>query len=121
MINPIVVEGQTEGAIGMGISGALMECAAYGEDGQFLAGSFMDYALARADDLPEFELLRMDRPSALTPAGIKGMAEGGVMGAVGAVMNAVNDALAQVGTRIESEPASAERVWRALRGAESGA
>ncbi|MDA8051202.1 MAG: xanthine dehydrogenase family protein molybdopterin-binding subunit [Rhodospirillales bacterium] len=121
VINPIVVEGQTEGAIGMGISGALMECAAYGEDGQFLAGSFMDYALARADDLPEFELLRMDRPSALTPAGIKGMAEGGVMGAVGAVMNAVNDALAQVGTRIESEPASAERVWRALRGAESGA
>jgi len=116
-INPIVVEGQTHGAIGMGISNVLMEHAAYGADGQFLAGSFMDYALARAEDLPDFEVAHMDHPTPATPAGIKGMAEGGVLGAVGAVMNAVNDALALVGARLEAEPASAERVWRALKAA----
>lgn len=84
VINPIIVEGQTAGAVAMGLSGALMECAAYAEDGQLLTGSLMDYALARAEDLPAFELFRMDRPSPLTPAGIKGMAEGGVLGAAGA-------------------------------------
>ena len=115
-INPVVVEGQTHGAIGMGISNVLMEHAAYGADGQFLAGSFMDYALARAADLPDFAVAHMDRPTPATPVGIKGMAEGGVLGAVGAVMNAVNDALALVGARLEAEPASPERVWRALKG-----
>ncbi len=116
VINPIIVEGQTAGAVAMGLSGALMERAAYAEDGQLLAGSLMDYALARAGDLPAFELIRMDRPSPLTPAGIKGMAEGGVLGAVGALMNAVNDALAQAGARLATQPASPERIWRALRG-----
>ncbi len=114
-INPLVVEGQTHGATAMGLSGAMLEHCAYGEDGQALAGSFMDYALARADDLPGFELLHMDTPSPRTPAGIKGMAEGGVMGAIGAVMNAVNDALAQRGARLDSQPASAARIWAALR------
>ncbi|MGH7070590.1 MAG: xanthine dehydrogenase family protein molybdopterin-binding subunit, partial [Acetobacteraceae bacterium] len=117
VINPIVVGGQTAGAVAMGLSGALMERAAYAGDGQLLAGSLMDYALARAEDLPAIELVRMDRPSALTPAGIKGMAEGGVLGAVGALMNAVNDALAQVGAVLESQPATPECVWRALEAA----
>ncbi|MGH7084724.1 MAG: xanthine dehydrogenase family protein molybdopterin-binding subunit [Acetobacteraceae bacterium] len=116
VINPIIVEGQTAGAVAMGLSGALMERAAYAEGGQLLGGSLMDYALARAEDLPAFELIRMDRPSPLTPAGIKGMAEGGALGAVGALMNAVNDALAQAGARLASQPANPERIWRALRG-----
>jgi carbon-monoxide dehydrogenase large subunit len=93
-INPIVVEGQTHGAIGLGISGALRKRAASGADGQFLSGSFMDYALARAGDLPNFEATHMNIPTPATPARIKGMAEGGVLGAIGALMNAVNDALA---------------------------
>ncbi|MGH7041817.1 MAG: xanthine dehydrogenase family protein molybdopterin-binding subunit [Acetobacteraceae bacterium] len=115
VINPIVVAGQTQGAIAFGLSGALMERAAYDTDGQLLSGSLMDYALIRAADTPPIELHHMDTPSPLTLAGIKGMAEGGVLGAAGAVMNAVNDALGQIGRRIEGQPASPERVWAALR------
>ncbi|MDO9711613.1 xanthine dehydrogenase family protein molybdopterin-binding subunit [Paracraurococcus lichenis] len=116
-INPMVVAGQTHGATAMGLSGALLEHAAYGTDGQALAGSFMDYAIARADDLPAFELSHHDTPNPRTPAGIKGMSEGGTMGGIGALMNAVNDALAQVGARLEAQPATPARVWAALRGA----
>ena len=116
-INPMVVEGQTHGATAMGLSGAMLEHAAYGPDGQALAGSFMDYAMARADDLPEFELSQHDTPSPGTPAGIKGMSEGGTMGGIGALMNAVNDALAQLGARLESQPATPARIWAALRDA----
>lgn len=99
----------------MGLSGALGEQAVYDSDGQILTGSFLDYALARAADLPGFEIIHKDTPSPDTPAGIKGMAEGGVMGAIGAVMNAVNDALAQVGARLTGQPASAPRIWQALQ------
>ena len=116
VINPIVVAGQTQGAIALGLSGVLMERMVYDADGQPLSGSFMDYALIRAADMPAIDLHHMNTPSHLTLAGIKGMAEGGVLGAVGAVMNAVNDALGQIGRRIESQPVSPERVWAALRG-----
>jgi carbon-monoxide dehydrogenase large subunit len=116
-INPVVVEGQTHGATAMGLSGALMEHAAYGADGQALAGSFMDYAVARAADLPSFVLSHHDTPSPRTPAGIKGMAEGGTMGGIGALMNAVNDALRQAGARLESQPATPARIWAALQAA----
>jgi carbon-monoxide dehydrogenase large subunit len=115
-INPIVVAGQTQGAIALGLSGALMERTVYDTDGQLLSGSFMDYALIRAADTPPIELHHMNTPSPLTPAGIKGMAEGGVLGAIGALMNAVNDALGQIGRHLDSQPASPERVWAALRG-----
>jgi carbon-monoxide dehydrogenase large subunit len=116
-INPLIVAGQTHGATAMGLSGAMLEHAAYGADGQALAGSFMDYAIARAADLPAFELSHHDRPSPGTPAGIKGMAEGGTMGGIGALMNAVNDALAQAGARLESQPATPARIWAALQAA----
>ncbi len=115
-INPIVVAGQTQGAIALGLSGVLMERTVYDTDGQLLSGSFMDYALIRAADMPPIELHHMNTPSHLTLAGIKGMAEGGVLGAVGAMMNAVNDALGQIGRHIDSQPVSPERVWAALRG-----
>ncbi|HJU19457.1 MAG TPA: xanthine dehydrogenase family protein molybdopterin-binding subunit [Stellaceae bacterium] len=115
VINPLVVAGQAHGAVAMGLSGALMEHAVYDADGQFLSGSLMDYALARAADLPRFAVIPMDTPNPDTPAGLKGMAEGGVMGAIGAVMNAVNDALAQVGANLAGQPASAPRIWQALR------
>lgn len=116
-INPLVVEGQTHGATAMGLSGALMEHAAYGADGQALAGSFMDYAIARAADLPFFVLSHHDTPNPRTPAGIKGMAEGGTMGGIGALMNAVNDALRQAGVRLDSQPATPAHIWAALQGA----
>lgn len=114
-INPVVVEGQTHGATAMGLSGAMLEHAAYGTDGQPLAATLMDYAIARAADLPDFTVVHHDTPSPATPAGIKGMAEGGTMGGIGALMNAVNDALARVGARLDSQPATPERIWRALR------
>ena len=117
-INPVIVAGQTHGATAMGLSGAMMEHAAYDEDGQAMAGSFMDYAIARAGDLPAFELSHHDTPSPGTPAGIKGMAEGGTMGGIGALMNAVNDALARAGARLESGPATPAQIWAALRAAE---
>jgi carbon-monoxide dehydrogenase large subunit len=117
-INPLVVEGQLHGATAMGLSGAMLEHAAYAEDGQALAGSFMDYAIARADDLPGFDVQHLDTPSPSTPAGIKGMSEGGTMGAIGALMNAVNDALAQVGAHLDAQPATAARIWRALAAAQ---
>jgi carbon-monoxide dehydrogenase large subunit len=121
LINPLVVEGQTHGATAMGLSGAMMEHAVYGSDGQALAGSFMDYAIARAGDLRAFELSHHNTPSPLTPAGIKGMAEGGTMGGIGALMNAVNDALAQVGAHLESQPATPARIWAALQAAKESA
>jgi len=114
-INPIIVEGQGHGAIALGLSGALMEHLAYGEDGQLLAGTFMDYALARAGDLSGIELIHRNIPDPRTPAGIKGMSEGGTMGGGGALMNAVNDALAQVGRRLGKGPATPARIWAALR------
>jgi carbon-monoxide dehydrogenase large subunit len=120
-INPLVVQGQTHGATAMGLSGAMMEHAAYGADGQALAGSFMDYAIARAADLPDFVLSHHDTPNPRTPAGIKGMAEGGTMGGIGALMNAVNDALAQAGARLESQPATPSRIWAALQAAKDTA
>jgi carbon-monoxide dehydrogenase large subunit len=115
-INPIIVEGQGHGAISLGLSGALMEHLAYDEDGQLLAGSFMDYALARAGDIPPLQLMHMNIPDPRTPAGIKGMSEGGTMGAAGALMNAVNDALAQRGVRLDKPPATPARIWAALQG-----
>ena len=115
-INPIIVEGQGHGAIALGLSGALGEHLAYDADGQLLAGSFMDYAIGRAADLPALELLHRNIPDPRTPAGIKGMSEGGTMGGAGALMNAVNDALAQVGRRLASPPASPARLWAALHG-----
>jgi carbon-monoxide dehydrogenase large subunit len=120
VINPLVVAGQTHGAVAMGLSGALMENSVYDANGQILTATFTDYALARAADLPGFELVPLNTPSPNTPAGIKGMAEGGVMGSIGAVMNAINDALAQVGARLDEQPASAPRIWQGMRQASAG-
>ena len=119
-INPVVVEGQTHGATAMGLSGAMLEHAAYGKDGQALAATLMDYAIARAAELPAFMVLHHDTPSPATPAGIKGMAEGGTMGGIGALMNAMNDALGRVGARLDCQPATPRRVWQPLRGAAEG-
>lgn len=110
-INPAIVEGQVHGAVAMGLSGTLGEHCAYDGQGQIRAGSLMDYAVARARDLPAIEVIACNRPNRLTPAGIKGMSEGGVMGAIGALSNAVGDAL---GLHVQTLPLTSERVRRLL-------
>lgn len=94
LLNPTVVEGQQHGAISMGLSGALFEHVVYDETGQNTTGSLAEYLIATATELPNIEIIPMHTPNRTTAAGIKGMAEGGVMGALGALTNAVNDALA---------------------------
>jgi carbon-monoxide dehydrogenase large subunit len=117
LINPLLVEGQVHGGIVQGLGQALLEATVYDPEGQLLSGSYMDYALPRADDVPE---LRFDsRPTfaATNPLGVKGCGEAGVTGALPAVMNAVVDALRDAaGIDHIDMPVTPERVWRALRG-----
>ncbi len=107
VLNPIVVRGQQQGAIAMGLSGAMLEQVYYDQSGQNLSSTLADYLVATACELPNFEILSMNTPNQLTPLGLKGMAEGGVMGAIGALANAVNDALSPFGTVAERQPLSA--------------
>ncbi|MDN3722600.1 molybdopterin-dependent oxidoreductase [Roseibium salinum] len=116
VINPIVVRGQQQGAIAMGLSGSLFEQVVYDENGQNLSATFADYLVATACELPEVEILHNHTPNKRTPAGIKGMAEGGVMGAIGAVSNAVNDALAPFGVAATHQPLSPQYLRSLLRG-----
>ncbi|MFC3166112.1 xanthine dehydrogenase family protein molybdopterin-binding subunit [Ciceribacter thiooxidans] len=115
VINPIVVRGQQQGAIAMGLSGALLEEVVYDENGQNLSATFADYLVATACELPNFEILHHHTPNKRTPAGIKGMAEGGVMGAIGAVTNAINDALAPFGVVADRQPLSPQYLRSLLR------
>jgi aerobic carbon-monoxide dehydrogenase large subunit len=116
VLSPVVVEGQQHGAIAMGLSGALFEHVEYDEQGQNLSGTLADYLVATATELPRIEILPMHTPNRATPAGIKGMAEGGVMGAIGALTNAVNDAIAPFGVVVTDHPLSPMRVRDLLRG-----
>ena len=112
-LNPLIVEGQQHGAVALGIGGVLREAVHYDADGQNLTGSFMDYALSAAADLPPIEVLSVPTPGRGTPLGSKGMSEGGVMGAVGAVCSAVTDALAPFRVVVERQPLTPEAM-RAL-------
>lgn len=107
VLSQVVVEGQQHGAIAMGLSGSLYEQVEYDAvTGQNLSGSLADYLVATASEMPAFEVLSMHTPNRQTPAGVKGMAEGGVMGAIGALTNAVNDALSPLGVVVERQPLS---------------
>ena len=116
-INPMIVHGQTHGGAAQGIGQALWECCAYDAQGQLLSASFMDYAMPRADVLPSFTT---DISEVLTPTnrlGVRGAGEGGTTGALGAVVNAVVDALAEFGVAHIEMPVTPERIWRAIRSA----
>jgi carbon-monoxide dehydrogenase large subunit len=115
VLNPFVVEGQQHGAIAMGLSGALLEHMRYDEHGNNITGSLADYLVATATDLPGFEVIPMHTPSRGNPVGIKGMAEGGVMGAIGALACAVNDALSPFGAVAERQPLSPDYLRSLLR------
>lgn len=115
VLNPVVVEGQQHGAVAMGLSGSLFEQVIYDPDGQNLTGLLSDYLMATSAELPDLEVLPMNTPSLHTPAGLKGMAEGGVMGAIGAVSIAVNDALAHLGIIIDQQPITPMALREQLR------
>ena len=117
VINPLIVEGQVHGGLVQGIGQALFEHCVYDEDsGQLLTGSYMDYCMPRADDVPSFQVSwHEDQPCTHNPLGVKGCGEAGTIGAAAAVMNAVVDALSEHGITHLDMPATPERVWRAIR------
>ena len=118
VINPVTLKGQIHGGVAQGVGQALMEQVVYDPDsGQLLTASFMDYAMPRADTLPDMHIESAPVPTKLNPMGAKGAGEAGTVGALPAAMNAVLDALAQVGVRDLDMPASPERVWRAIQNA----
>jgi aerobic carbon-monoxide dehydrogenase large subunit len=118
VLNPIIVRGQQQGAIAMGLSGTLLEQIVYdGATGQNVTSTLADYLIATSCELPNFEIIALHTPNRHTPAGIKGMAEGGVMGAIGALANAVNDALAPFDVEIERLPLTPQMVRECLRNA----
>jgi carbon-monoxide dehydrogenase large subunit len=115
IVNPLLVEGQAHGGIAQGIGQALYERTVYSEEGQPLTGSFMDYALPRADDVPPIAFGRHPVPAKTNPLGAKGCGEAGCAGSLPAVMNALVDALSEYGVRHIDMPATPERIWRAIR------
>jgi carbon-monoxide dehydrogenase large subunit len=118
MVNPMLVKGQIHGGVVQGLGQALFEDLTYDpETGQLLAGSFMDYAMPRADDVPLFEVDSHEVPTRVNPLGAKGVGEAGTVGALPALANAVNDALAPLGVRHLDMPFTPVRVWQAIRDA----
>jgi carbon-monoxide dehydrogenase large subunit len=120
MVNPLLVKGQIHGGVVQGLGQALFEDLVYDDEGQVIAGSFMDYAMPRADDVPFFEVDSHEVPTAVNPLGAKGVGEAGTVGALPALVNAVNDALAPLGVRHLDMPMTPERVWRAIQDAKVG-
>ena len=118
IVNPLLLEGQVMGGIAQGLGEAMMERIVYDEDGQLLTGSLMDYALPRADDMPEIGLRSLETPSPFNLLGAKGVGEAGTIGAPPAILNAVLDALSPLGVENLAMPLTSERVWRAMRAAE---
>jgi carbon-monoxide dehydrogenase large subunit len=114
MINPLLVEGQLHGGIAQGVGQALFENIAYDASGQLLSGSFMDYAMPRADDFCDFELGENEVPTKTNPLGVKGAGESGTVGALSSVMNAINDAMARIGASYVQMPATPEKLWHAI-------
>ena len=118
LVNPMVATGQAHGAMAQGSGQALLEHATYDPaSGQMIAGSFMDYALPRADDLPSFDLGFNSTPCTTNPLGVKGCGEAGAIAAFPAIANAILDALAPLGVKGFDGPASPARIWQAMQDA----
>jgi carbon-monoxide dehydrogenase large subunit len=115
VINPLLVDGQAHGGIVQGIGQALCEHTVYDADGQLVTGSYMDYAMPRAEDAPLFVHASHPVPATTNPLGAKGCGEAGCAGALPSVMNALVDALSEFGIRHIDMPATPDRVWRAIR------
>ena len=116
VMNPLLLEGQIQGGIAQGAGQILMEDIAFEPgSGQLLSGSFMDYAMPRADNLSAIHCESNPVPTRTNPLGVKGAGEAGAVGAMPAVANALADALSPLGIRHVAMPASPERLWRAIR------
>lgn len=121
MINAALVEGQVHGGIAQGFGQAVMENAVFDAQGQLLSASFMDYAMPRAADLPMFRFVTVPVPSTTNPLGMKGCGEAGTVGSLGAISNAVADALAQRGVARIDMPFTPQRIWSSLQQAQEAA
>jgi len=117
VLNPLLLHGQVDGGIAMGIGQILMEDIKFDEEGQILTGSFMDYAMPRAGDMSSFHVESNPVPTKSNPLGIKGAGEAGCVGAMPAVANALVDALSVLGVKHVEMPATPEVLWRAIHGA----
>jgi len=115
VVNPVIVRGQVIGGVVQGIGQCLMENTIYTEDGQLASGSFMDYAMPRADDAPMFQQEFMSFPATTNPLGVKGCGEAGCAGSLTSIMNAIVDALAPLGVTHIDMPATPALVWAAIQ------
>jgi carbon-monoxide dehydrogenase large subunit len=110
VVNPLLLEGQITGGAAQGLGGILLEGFAYDAEGQLLTGSLMDYALPRADEMPDFQIIHLHSPSPLNPLGVKGVGEGGAIGPPAAIANAVADALSPFGAEFNETPLKPEQI-----------
>ncbi len=116
VINPMIVDGQIHGGLAQGIGQAFCEGAIYDESGQLINGTYMDYVMPRADDLPSFEIDRTVTPCPHNPLGVKGAGEAGCIGSTPAVVNAVMDALKGYGIHDVEMPITSQKVWNIIHG-----
>ena len=121
VVNPMIVAGQLHGGVAQGIGQALMEVVRYDESGQPITGSFMDYALPRAEDIPSMQIGDHPSPAKTNPLGTKGCGEAGCAGSLSTVVNAVINAASDVGVTHLDMPLTPERVWRAIQDAKAKA
>ena len=117
VINPLLLAGQVHGGVAQGLGQALLENTVYDETGQLVSGSFMDYCMPRASDMPDVGFDTVEIPCPKNPMGMKGAGEAGTVAAPAAVMNAVVDALAGSGVTHVDMPATPQRLWQALNAA----
>jgi carbon-monoxide dehydrogenase large subunit len=117
VINPMIVEGQVHGGVAQGVGQALLEACVYDDSGQLVTGSFMDYTMPRADTVPSIDVGLTETPSPLNPLGVKGCGEAGAIAAPAATINAVVDALWDLGVRDVPMPATASTIWQSIQSA----
>ena len=115
IVNPMLVAGQMHGGVAQGIGQALMEEVSYDSSGQPITGSFMDYAMPRAEDIPWMAVGDHPSPAKSNPLGTKGCGEAGCAGSLSTIVNAVIDALSEFGVAKIDMPLTPERVWRAIQ------
>ena len=115
VINPLIVEGQVHGGLAQGIAQALFEEANYDDQGTLVNGTFVDYTLPSASDLPSFDTETVSTPSTSNPLGVKGVGEAGTIASTPAIVNGVIDALRHLGVTEVEMPCTPQRVWRAIQ------
>jgi carbon-monoxide dehydrogenase large subunit len=120
IVNPLLLEGQIHGGVVQGLGQALLEHAIYDADGQLITGSFMDYAMPRAHDVPMISIVSHPVPTKSNPLGVKGCGEAGTSGGLPSVANAVIDALSDYGIRHLEMPMTPARIWQAIQDAKNG-